>query len=291
MAHHFLAYINKFERDRIRFQDTLNRMDELPLGCGASVGTGLQNDRFFLAKELNFTRISENSLDTISDRDFILEILFNCSLVAMHLSRFCEEIILWFSSEFNYIKLDESFCTGSSLMPQKLNPDIAELIRGKTGRFYGNLINLLTSIKGLPLTYNRDLQEDKEALFDSIKHIKACINVFTGMMSSIQFKKDIIKSLSNDYMLATDLAEYLVKLGLPFRKAHEVIGKIIHYAYNKHLNLSSIPLNTYKKFCNLFNKSVYNILDLTKSPDFKTTYGGTSLKEINRQIRFWRKKI
>jgi len=290
-AHHFLAYINKFARDFERFEDSLRRLEELPLGAGALAGTGLNNDRLMVAKELGFKYVSDNSLDTVSNRDFALEFLFNVSMISLHLSRFCEEIIIWFTSEFDYIELDEAFCTGSSLMPQKSNPDIAELIRGKTGRFIGNLINLFTTVKSLPLAYNRDLQEDKEALFDSKEQIITTVAVFTKMIKSLKFKEGILERQKDDYMLATDVAEYLVKNGMPFREAHDITGKIVRYAISKKIFLADLDLKKLQSFSKLFKKDIKDILTLKASPDAKNTIGSTSLKDIKRQIKGWQRRF
>ncbi|MBN2145054.1 MAG: argininosuccinate lyase [Candidatus Aureabacteria bacterium] len=286
---HFLAYLNMFERDRSRLMNACERMDELPLGSGALAGTGLGNDRNFLAKELGFSKVTDNSLDAVSDRDFALELLFCIAMTGLHLSRYCEDLIIWFSSEFDAVTIDSSFCTGSSLMPQKSNPDMAELIRGKSGRFTGNLVRLCTTIKALPLSYNRDLQEDKEPVFDSVEEIKKCLEVFTAMLATVSIKKDLLSRQKNDYMLATDLAEYLVKKGIPFRKAHEVTGKLVQYAIQKKKKLSELHLTDYHKFSSQFDSGIYKILDLTRSPDGKNTFGGTSIKEVRRQILKWEK--
>ncbi|EKD27958.1 MAG: hypothetical protein ACD_79C00485G0001 [uncultured bacterium] len=288
-AQHFLAYINMFDRDKSRLNDCLKRMDFCPLGVGAIAGTGLGNDRMMVAKELGFKNVTDNSLDTVADRDFALELLFCISLIALHLSRFSEEIIIWYTSEFDFIELDETWCTGSSLMPQKSNPDIAELIRGKTGKFLGNLVNLYTTVKGLPLTYNRDLQEDKEGVFSSICNIKNCLSVFTDMIASLKIKNDILKRQKDDYMLATDMAEYLVKKALPFRKAHHVVGSIVRYAGENNLKLADLSLEKFKEFSPLFDKTIFNFLKLEKSADFKNTFGSTSSREVIRQINRWKK--
>ena len=286
-AHHFLAHLNMAARDRERMLDTYKRVIRLPLGSGALAGTGLGNDRHYICEELCFDKVIDNSLDAVSDRDFALEILFNISLIGMHLSRYAEEIVLWFSSEFDFIELDESYCTGSSLMPQKSNPDIAELVRGKTGRFLGNFVNLYTTLKGLPLAYNRDLQEDKEALFDSVDAVKKTLSVFTGMISTLRIKKDLMERQKNDYMLATDVAEYLVRKGLPFREAHEATGRLVRHAIEKKSWLRDLSLEEFRLFSSRFDKTIYSQLELKKSPDQKNTFGSTSLKEIKRQIREW----
>jgi argininosuccinate lyase len=284
-AHHFLAYLEMFERDRSRLWDAYLRMDECPLGVGAIAGTGLGNLRDQLATELGFSKPTANSVDTVSDRDFALDLLFTISMIALHLSRFCEEIVIWFSSEFSRIELGETWCTGSSLMPQKKNPDIAELIRGKTGRFLGNLVNLYTTLKALPLSYNRDMQEDKESVLDSIQQIQDVLTVFTGMLETLRFKKDILSQQKNDPMLATDIAEFLVKKGLPFRKAHTIVGALVRLAVEQGKCLKDFDIATLKTFSPLFDTSLYALLNFEKSADAKTTYGGTARKEVRKQIK------
>jgi argininosuccinate lyase len=284
-AHHFLAYIEMFERDRSRLWDAYLRMDECPLGVGAIAGTGLGNLREKLATDLGFSKPTANSLDTVSDRDFALELLFAISMIALHLSRFCEEIVIWFSSEFSMIELGEAWCTGSSLMPQKKNPDIAELIRGKTGRFLGNLVNLYTTIKALPLSYNRDMQEDKESVFDSVQQIHNNLIVFTEMLETLRFKKDILSQQKNDHMLATDVAEFLVKKGIPFRKAHEIVGALVRLAVEQGKCLKDLAPETLKTFTPLLDHSFYALLNFEKSADAKSTYGGTARTEIRKQIK------
>jgi argininosuccinate lyase len=290
-AHHFLAYCNMFDRDRDRLRHCLKGLESLPLGSGALAGTGLGNDRKRVARELGFPRLSDNSLDAVSNRDFALELLFAVSMIALHLSRYCEEIVLWYTSEFDMITLDESWCTGSSLLPQKQNPDIAELIRGKTGRFLGNLVNLFTTLKALPLAYNRDLQEDKEAVFDSVGRMRDCLEAFSGMIATLEVKPDILERLPDDYMLAVDVAEYLVRKGEPFRNAHAATGKLVRYALSRQSRLKDIGLERLKEFSPRFDADVYPLLDLRKSPDTKNTYGGTSLREVRRQVRRWKKVL
>lgn len=233
-AHHMLAYFWMLERDKARFQDSLKRINVSPLGCGALAGTTFPIDREYTAELLGFDHIYENSLDGVSDRDFILEFLSNSSLVMMHLSRLCEEIILWCSQEFKFIELDDTYATGSSMMPQKKNPDMAELIRGKTGRVYGNLMGLLTIMKGLPLTYNKDLQEDKEGMFDTVKTIAGSLQIFTGMIQTMTVNEDVMKKATKeDFSNATEVADYLAKKGMPFREAHESLGSLCIHAFKK----------------------------------------------------------
>jgi len=280
-SHHLLAYVEMFDRDISRLNDLYKRIDVMPLGSGALAGTSFDIDRTYVASLLGFKEISNNSIDAVSDRDFIIEFLSSSSLIMMHLSRFCEEIILWSTQEFNFIELDENYSTGSSIMPQKKNPDSAELIRGKTGRVYGNLITLLTVMKGLPLAYNKDMQEDKEPMFDTIDTLKGCLKIFIGMIKSMKIKnKNMEKATKSGYMNATDLADYLVKKGLPFRDAHEVVGKIVMYAIEKNSPLEKLSLEEFKKFSNLINEDVYEILDLENILKNRKTIGSAKWEEI-----------
>ena len=280
-SHHLLAYVEMFDRDISRLNDLYKRIDVMPLGSGALAGTSFDIDRTYVASLLGFKEISNNSIDAVSDRDFIIEFLSSSSLIMMHLSRFCEEIILWSTQEFNFIELDENYSTGSSIMPQKKNPDSAELIRGKTGRVYGNLITLLTVMKGLPLAYNKDMQEDKETMFDTIDTLKGCLKIFIGMIKSMKIKnKNMEKATKSGYMNATDLADYLVKKGLPFRDAYEVVGKIVRYAIEKNSPLEKLSLEEFKKFSNLINEDVYEILDLENILKNRKTIGSAKWEEI-----------
>lgn len=280
-SHHLLAYVEMFDRDISRLNDLYKRIDVMPLGSSALAGTSFDIDRTYVASLLGFKEISNNSIDAVSDRDFIIEFLSSSSLIMMHLSRFCEEIILWSTQEFNFIELDENYSTGSSIMPQKKNPDSAELIRGKTGRVYGNLITLLTVMKGLPLAYNKDMQEDKEPMFDTIDTLKGCLKIFIGMIKSMKIKnKNMEKATKSGYMNATDLADYLVKKGLPFRDAHEVVGKIVRYAIEKNSPLEKLSLEEFKKFSNLINEDVYEILDLENILKNRKTIGSAKWEEI-----------
>ncbi|HOJ81451.1 MAG TPA: argininosuccinate lyase, partial [Clostridiales bacterium] len=230
LAHHMMAYFQMFRRDTGRLEDCYARMDVMPLGSGALAGTTYPLDRNFVAEKLGFTAITENSLDGVSDRDFVIELASCLSITMMHLSRFCEELILWSSAEFSFIEMDDAYSTGSSIMPQKKNPDVAELIRGKTGRVYGSLIALLTMMKSLPLAYNKDMQEDKEAIFDAVDTVKACLPVFTKMLSTLKIKREAMyRAACGGFTNATDLADYLVKKGIPFRSAHEIVGKMVLY--------------------------------------------------------------
>ncbi|MDN4635012.1 argininosuccinate lyase [Bacillus sp. PsM16] len=280
-AHHMLAYFWMLERDKARFQDSLKRINVSPLGCGALAGTTFPIDREYTAELLGFDHIYENSLDGVSDRDFILEFLSNSSLVMMHLSRLCEEIILWCSQEFKFIELDDTYATGSSMMPQKKNPDMAELIRGKTGRVYGNLMGLLTIMKGLPLTYNKDLQEDKEGMFDTVKTIAGSLQIFTGMIQTMTVNEDVMKKATKeDFSNATEVADYLAKKGMPFREAHEIVGKLVYTCIQKGIYLSDLSFETFTEASGLFEQDIYTVLDPYVAVEKRTSAGGTGFKQI-----------
>ena len=246
LAHHLLAYFQMFKRDISRIDDFLERSDEMPLGAGALAGTTFDLDRHYVAGQLGFSAPTVNSLDSVSDRDFIIELASIISIISMHLSRFSEEIIIWCTSEFSFIKLDDAFATGSSIMPQKKNPDIAELVRGKSGRIYGNLIAILTTMKALPLAYNKDMQEDKEGIFDSIDNIKICIEIFYEMLSTMDVnEKEILESMKKGFLNATDVADYLAKNGMPFREAHKVVGQIVSYCEQKNIAIDDMKFEEY----------------------------------------------
>ena len=280
LAHHLLAYFDMLQRDKERFQDCLKRTDVLPLGSGALAGVPYPIDREFVARELGFSKVSTNSLDAVSDRDFVIEYEAAAALTMMHLSRLAEELILWSSSEFGFIEIGEAFTTGSSIMPQKKNPDVAELARGKTGRVYGNLMGILTTMKALPLAYNRDMQEDKEALFDTVDTLHSSLEVFAEMIKTIKINTErISQAMKTDYILATDLADYLVKKGLPFREAHGVAAKLSEYAVNKGKNFRELGLKEYNKFSPLFTEDVYNIT-LESSVAARNIVGGTSPEQV-----------
>ena len=259
-AHHMLAYFEMFQRDIGRFQDCHNRTDVMPLGSGALAGVAYQTDREFLAAELGFSRISANSMDAVSDRDFVVEFLAAASLCMMHFSRMSEEMVLWSSAEFGFIRLADEFTTGSSIMPQKRNPDFAELARGKTGRVYGDLIGLLTTLKGLPLTYNRDMQEDKEGFFDAADTLTTTLDVFQAMLPGMKLNEERVSSLAGESeMLATDLADYLVGKGMPFREAHGIMRELSQHCDNTGIGLQYLPLDEYQKFSGLFQQDVFEI--------------------------------
>jgi len=284
LAHHLLAYFEMFHRDFERFSDTLKRTDVMPLGSGALAGVAYNIDREFLAHELGFSQISHNSMDAVSDRDFVIEYQAAASICMMHLSRLAEEVILWSSAEFDFIELDDAYATGSSLMSQKKNPDVAELARGKTGRIYGRLIALLTTMKGLPLSYNRDLQEDKEGLFDTVDTLLSSLEVFSGMVKSLKINKANMERAANrDYILATDLADYLVAKGETFRVAHGITARLISFAIEKGKSLSQLSLSEYKRFSPLFGDDVHRIT-IASSIASRNIIGGTAPEQVARAL-------
>jgi argininosuccinate lyase len=292
LAHHLMAYAQMFERDRQRFRDALGRINILPLGAGAMAGTSLPIDRAYVAKMLGFAGVLENSMDAVSDRDFAIEFLSCGAMLAMHTSRMAEELVLWSSEEYAFIEISDAYTTGSSLMPQKKNPDVAELIRGKTGRVYGNLVNLLTVMKGLPLTYNRDMQEDKEPLFDTVDTVKAVISILTEMFGSIKFKTEEMRSSAGKaYSTATDIAEYLVRRGMPFRKAHEITGRIVRYALDNGKTLKELTLKEYAAYSKVIGNDIYGWLDEARSVRAKNSFGGTSPDRVREQITAFKKKL
>ncbi len=280
LAHHLLAYFEMPQRDIDRFSDCLKRTDIMPLGSGAIAGVAYNIDREFLAQELGFSQISQNSIDAVSDRDFILEYEAVASICMMHLSRLAEEIILWSSTEFDFIELDEAYATSSSIMPQKKNPDVAELVRGKTGRVYGKLMALLTTMKALPLSYNRDMQEDKEGFFDSVDTLLSSLEVFTGMIKTLRVKAENTgQAAKQGYILATDLADYLVKKGEAFRTAHHIVARLVSYALEKGKSFSELKLTEYKEFSPLFGDDVYSIT-VESSLAARDNIGGTAPKQV-----------
>ncbi|MDH4291243.1 MAG: argininosuccinate lyase [Dehalococcoidia bacterium] len=291
LAHHVLAYFEMFQRDRERFENCLGRTDVLPLGSGALAGVPYPIDREFVARQLDFSKVSSNSLDAVSDRDFIIEYEAAAAIAMMHLSRLAEELVLWSSSEFGFIEIGEAFTTGSSIMPQKKNPDVAELARGKTGRVYGHLMGILTTMKSLPLAYNRDMQEDKEGLFDAVDTLQASLEVFAGMVKTIKVKTErIAQAMKADYILATDLADYLVKKGMPFRKAHGVIAKLSEYAVSKGKNFRELGRKEYRNFSVLFGGDVYSIT-AESSVAARNVVGGTSPQQVGKALRRARKLV
>jgi argininosuccinate lyase len=284
LAHHLLAYFEMFERDVARFLDCLKRVDVMPLGSGALAGVAYDIDREFLAKELGFRQVSKNSIDAVSDRDFLLEYEAAAGIGMMHLSRLAEEFVLWSSAEFDFLELDDAFTTGSSIMPQKKNPDVAELARGKTGRVYGHLLALLTTLKGLPLAYNRDMQEDKEGLFDTVDTLLATLEVFAGMVRTLKVKpENALKAAGRGYILATDLADYLVRKGESFRTAHEIVGKLVSRAAGQGRTFAEISLKEYQKLSPLFGEDVFKIT-LESSIASRNAPGGTAPSQVRRAL-------
>jgi argininosuccinate lyase len=291
LAHHLLAYFEMFKRDSDRFTDCLKRADVMPLGSGALAGVSYDVDREFLAQELGFSQISQNSVDAVSDRDFVLEYEAAASFCMMHLSRLAEEIILWSSEEFNFIELDEAYTTGSSIMPQKKNPDVAELARAKTGRVYGHLMALLATMKALPLAYNRDLQEDKEGFFDVTDTLLATLEVFSGLVATLRVKAENTRqAVKRGYILATDLADYLVRKGEPFRTAHSIVAKLVSYAVTKGKSFSELSLSEYQGLSPLFEKDIYAVT-IESSLAARDVTGGTAPKRVAQALAAARKML
>lgn len=285
LAHHLLAYGEMLRRDIGRLKDAYKRTDQMPLGSGALATSTYPIDREFVAKELGFSDVTWNSLDSVSDRDYVIETLSALSIIMMHLSRFSEEIILWCTNEFNFIELDDGYSTGSSIMPQKKNPDVAELVRGKTGRVYGDLITLLTVMKGIPLAYNKDMQEDKEALFDALDTVTLSLKTFTGMLDTMKVKKEVMrKGAAGGFTNATDVADYLVKHGIAFRNAHEIVGEIVIYCINKNKAIDELSLNELKSFSPIFEEDIYNAIDLLTCVEERQVIGGPSTKSVKIQL-------
>lgn len=284
-AHHLMAYFWMLERDKNRFSESLKRVDVSPLGAGALAGTTFPIDRALAAANLNFGDIYANSMDAVSDRDFIVEFLSDSSLVMMHLSRFAEEIILWSSQEFQFIELDDAFSTGSSIMPQKKNPDMAELIRGKTGRVYGNLFSLLTTLKGLPLTYNKDMQEDKEGMFDTVQTLLGSLKIFEGMVRTMTVQtENLHTAVHQDFSNATELADYLATKGMPFREAHEVTGKLVFLCIQRGIYLLDLPLSDLVDASHLIEEDVYDVLAPIAAVKRRNSEGGTGFDQVRIQI-------
>lgn len=274
LAHHFGAYFEMFRRDRSRLRDIYDRMNYCPLGAGALAGTTYPLDREETASFLNFDGPTLNSMDSVSDRDYLIELLSAMSMIMMHLSRFCEEIIVWNSNEYQFVEIDDSYSTGSSIMPQKKNPDIAELVRGKTGRVYGALLSLLTTMKGLPLAYNKDMQEDKELTFDAIDTVKGCLSLFTGMIATMRFcTENMEASAKNGFTNATDAADYLVNHGIPFRDAHGIIGQLVLTCIEKNISLDELPLSEYKKISPVFEEDIYEAISMKTCVERRNTIG------------------
>ncbi|MFQ3546223.1 argininosuccinate lyase [Halobacillus rhizosphaerae] len=291
-SHHLLAYFWMFERDKQRLQDSIKRINWSPLGAAALAGTPYPIDREMTAETLGFDYVYPNSLDAVSDRDFILEFLSISSILITHISRLSEELILWSSQEFNFVELDDAFCTGSSIMPQKKNPDVPELLRGKTGRIYGNLMGLLTLLKGLPLAYNKDMQEDKEGMFDTVETLDGALSLLAPMLESMEVKQANMKqAVQEDYSNATDIADYLAVKGLPFRQAHEVIGKIVLYAIEQQKYLLELTMDEYKGFSDLFEEDIYEKLAPDHVVAARNSQGGTGFDQVYKQLQLAKEHI
>ncbi len=284
-AHHAMAYFEMFSRDVSRLTDCRKRTNVMPLGSGALAGTTYPLDREFVASKLGFGSVTQNSLDGVSDRDFVIELASCLSVIMMHLSRFCEELILWSSHEFAFVEMDDAFSTGSSIMPQKKNPDVAELIRGKTGRVYGHLMGLLTTMKGLPLAYNKDMQEDKEPIFDAIDTVKLCLPVFNDMIATMKINKDnMLKGAKGGFTNATDAADYLVKKGLPFRSAHEVVGKMVLYAINNNKTIDEFTMQEFKACSDIFDEDIYDAISMETCVNGRNITGGPAKEMVEKAI-------
>ncbi len=289
LAHHFGAYFEMFKRDRSRLDDIYKRMNLCPLGSGALAGTTYPLDREYTAELLEFDGPTLNSMDSVSDRDYLIELMSALSTIMMHLSRFCEEIIIWNSNEYRFVNIDDSYSTGSSIMPQKKNPDIAELIRGKTGRVYGALTSILTTMKGIPLAYNKDMQEDKEFAFDAIDTVKGCILLFTGMIDTMTFNKDIMEnSTKNGFTNATDAADYLVNHGVPFRDAHGIVGQLVLFCEEKKISLDDMTLDEYKAISPVFEEDIYDAISLQTCVDKRLTIGAPSPEAMKKVITIYK---
>jgi argininosuccinate lyase len=292
LSHHLMAYFEMLERDKARFFETFNRTNVLPLGSGALAGTNFKIDRRFLAEVLGFAQLSNNSIDAVSDRDFVLDFLSAASILMMHLSRMCEELVLWSSYEFGFVEISDAYSTGSSIMPQKKNPDVAELIRGKAGRVFGSLMALFTVLKGLPLAYNRDTQEDKEPLFDAVDTVQSCLKLMQEMLVTAKFhEKEMLDAARKGFLTATDLAFYLVRKGVPFRKAHEIVGKIINYCEDANMQLDYLSVPELKKFSDKFSFDAQKIISTESSVEEKDTFGGTATSRVKEAIKAARKSF
>lgn len=292
LAHHLLAYVEMFKRDYDRLGDAYKRTNVLPLGSGALAATTYPLDREFVKEQLGFDAITLDSMDGVSDRDFVIELLSDLSMIMMHLSRFCEEIIIWNSQQYKFVEMDDAYSTGSSIMPQKKNPDMAELIRGKTGRVYGHLMAMLTVMKGIPLAYNKDMQEDKEGVFDAVDTLKMCLPVFTKMVDTMTFNKDNMRQAARKgFMNATDAADWLVKQGVPFRDAHAIIGQLVLYSINNNKNLDDLTLEEYKAVSDVFTEDIYNAIDLDTCVNTRIVDGGPSEEYMRKLIDVNKKAI
>jgi argininosuccinate lyase len=292
LAHHLLAYVEMMERDKGRLHDALTRIDRMPLGSGALAGSNYPLDRTYAARLLGFSEVTENSLDAVSDRDFAIEVLAGLSILMMHLSRLSEELVLWSSQEFQFVELPDSFCTGSSMMPQKKNPDVPELVRGKTGRVYGHLVGVLTMMKGLPLSYHRDLQEDKEALFDALDTVTASVTLYADLIKRLVVQgAAIARAADSGFLLATDLADYLVTRGVPFREAHAVVGRLVRHCLDHCLDLRELTLPDLQAFSDRFEKDALDVLTLEGSLERKAQIGGTARKRVEARLKAWKRTL
>lgn len=286
LSHYFLAYWEMLDRDEERLRECSKRVNVMPLGSAALAGTGLPIDRAYTARELKFPEVSRNSMDAVSDRDYVAEFIFVASLIMMHLSRFCEDVILWSTAEFDFLEISDAFTTGSSIMPQKKNPDVAELVRGKTGRVYGNLVALLTLMKGLPMTYNRDLQEDKEPLFDTVDSLKGCLAIITEMIKHLTFKRERMQEeASGGFSAATDVAEYLVMKGVPFRESHGIVGRLVAHCLEKNKEISDLTIREFQRFHEAFEKDIVERISVKNVVDARKSIGGTSEKMVLTRIK------
>ena len=291
-AHHFGAYFEMFKRDRSRLADTKKRLNYCPLGSGALAGTTYPLDREYTAELLGFDGPTLNSMDSVADRDYLIEYLSDLSVIMMHLSRFCEEIILWNSNEYQFIEIDDGYSTGSSIMPQKKNPDIAELVRGKTGRVYGALMSLLTTMKGIPLAYNKDMQEDKELAFDAMDTVKGCIALFHGMLETMELKKENMeKSAKNGFTNATDAADYLVKKGVPFRDAHSIVGELVLFCVKHQSSLDEMPLEEYQKISPVFEQDIYEAISMKTCVETRNTIGAPGSEAMTKVLEIQKKYL
>ena len=292
LAHHIGAYFEMFRRDRERMADIRKRMNLCPLGAGALAGTTYPLDREYTAQLLGFDGPTRNSMDSVSDRDYVIELLSALSTVMMHLSRFSEEIILWNSNEYGFVEIDDAYSTGSSIMPQKKNPDIAELLRGKTGRVYGALMSILTTMKGIPLAYNKDMQEDKELTFDAIDTVKGCLRLFAGMISTMEFRREVMEaSAKNGFTNATDAADYLVNHGVPFRDAHGIVGRLVLLCIDRGISLDELPLEEYQKLSPAFQEDIYEAVSMKTCVEKRETYGAPGPEAMEKVIRENRKYL
>ena len=292
LAHHMGAYFEMFSRDRSRLQDIRKRMNYCPLGSGALAGTTYPLDREYTAKLLDFDGPTLNSMDSVSDRDYLIELLSALSTIAMHLSRFSEEIIIWNTNEYRFVEIDDSYSTGSSIMPQKKNPDIAELIRGKSGRVYGALVSMLTTMKGLPLAYDKDMQEDKELTFDAIDTVKGCLALFTGMISTMTFNKEVMEaSAKNGFTNATDAADYLVNHGVPFRDAHGIVGQLVLFCIDKGIALDDMTLDEFKAISPVFEEDVYEAISMKTCVEKRTTIGAPGQEAMKKVIAIYKEQL